>query len=128
MVKKIKQYILIRKDLKDIPLGKIMAHCGHAPLTAIEIYKKRKNYETNEMYNHRMTRFYDWYENNQTKIVKSINTLIKLENIIEKVKARNLPYVMLKDVSMDIYILAAVGPITDQEAKELRIWRLSNFK
>ena len=121
---KYKQYIIVIKSLcEKVSRAKFGVHCAHASLKA----SLSRDIES--------TRFIEWEVNqSQVKIVKEVKSLEKLKNIINKAKEKRLPCGIVPDAGFTEelgageIIMGAVGPITEEEAQELGIWRLSNYK
>ena len=111
-----KQYLLIRQDLPDIPLGKFYVHCAHS--------SNRVMY--NRRYHNDPIRFEQWWNEGQTKIAKRVKTLQKLKNIIKKAKEKGFPWSMPVDVLTKKVFVGCVGPITEEEARKIGILRLRN--
>jgi len=117
-----KQYILILKKYRDVSKGKFGAHCGHAALTAA----LNGGVSTD--------RFIEWYGKAQTKILKVVPTLNKLKTIIEGAMAQGYGASLIPDngasgeVPKGTVIMGCVGPITEDEAADMGILKLSNLK
>jgi len=123
---KYKQYIIVIKPkIEKVSQAKFGVHCAHASFSAY-------------LYSHQWSiddRCDVWYhENNQTKIIKEIKTEQKLNNIMKKAEEQLLPHATIPDAGFTAeleegeIIMGCVGPITEQEARELGVWRLSNYK
>ncbi len=110
-----KQYLLIRRDIAHMPIGKFYVHCAHA---SNRIMYKRK-YSDDII-------FYQWWNEGQTKIAKRVKTLHKLTNIIEKAKEKGFPWSMPVDVLTKKVFVGCIGPITEEEARKIGILRLRN--
>jgi len=117
-----KQYILVLKKYRDVSKGKFGAHCAHASLAA-----SLKEGVTSE-------RFTIWYEgNDQTKILKAVKNLSKLNGMIKKALELGVSASIIPDngasgeVPKGTVLMGAIGPITEEEAKQLGILKLSNL-
>lgn len=120
-----KQYILVRTD-KKFPIGKIMAHCSHNAVRNLR----------NNMYHEDMTmRHTIWYyENDTTTIVLDGGSLKDIYSIINKAKEmgtsslnEKIPTSFVKDIKLKERICAVIGPVTDEEAKELGLKKLKLY-
>ncbi len=120
-----KQYIMIIRPLcEKVTRAKFGVHCAHSSLTACRNAELKHQERLNEWF----------FQNEQVKIIKEVNTYQKLENIINKTREQDLPYAMISDAGFsdelargDV-IMGCVGPITEEEARLLGVWRLSNYK
>lgn len=119
-----KQYIIVIKPLADkVSKAKFGVHCAHSCLVAV------LNHTDSE-------RFKIWYNSGhlQVKIIKEVQTLQKLENIIYRAKEEGFFCAMISDAGFSEemnkgdYIMGTVGPITEKEAFNLGIFKLSNYK
>lgn len=118
-----KQYIIVIKKYREVSSGKFGAHCAHASLAA-----------SLDAQTWDVSRFEKWYSNcDQTKILKKISSLVKLNEIIQLADQEDLPSAMIPDngVSGEVpegtVLMGCVGPITEKEAEELGILKLSNL-
>ena len=121
-----KQYILVRTD-KEFPIGKIIAHCSH---NAVRNLRDNMYYEDMTM---RHTIWY--YENDTTTIVLDGRSLDNIERIINKAKKigpfclnENIPTSFVEDITLKEKICAVIGPVNDEEAKELGLKKLRLYK
>jgi peptidyl-tRNA hydrolase len=122
---KYKQYIIVIKPIvNQVSRSKFGVHSAHCSLTAsLVAWIQFKD------------RFDMWFKGGdlQTKIIKEVKTITKLENIIKKASEKNVPYSMIADAGFTSelergeFIMGCIGPITEEEARELGIWRLSNY-
>jgi len=113
-----KQYILVRTD-KYFPVGKIMAHCSH---NAVRNFKEQMYYEDPG------DRHFLWYyRDNTTTIVLDGKSLKEIYSILNKAKDMNIPTSFVKDIHLKEKICAVVGPVTDDEAKELGLKKLKLY-
>ena len=114
-----KQYILVRGDTY-FPTGKIMAHCSHNAVT---------NFYVNAMdYDMMTTRFDQWYNHNDmTTIVLYAKSLKDIYEILNKAEEMEIPTSFIKDIHSKKRICAVVGPVTDDEAKELGLKKLKLY-
>lgn len=119
---KYKQYILVIKKYRDVSKGKFGAHCGHASLTAT-----LNGGISSE-------RFKIWYSKcDQTKLLKVVDNPTKLKSIIDKALVLGYGACIVPDnglsgeVPKDTVLMGAIGPITEEEAMELGILKLSNL-
>ena len=115
-----KQYILVRTD-KEFPIGKIMAHCSH---NAVKNFYDEMDYEDLSQ------RHWIWlYENNMTTIILDGKSLNNIQTIITKAKVdMDIPTSFIEDITLKEKICAVIGPVTDEEAKELGLKKLRLYK
>ncbi len=120
-----KQYILVRTD-KKFPIGKIMAHCSHNAV--------RNLYDN--MYHEDMTmRHWIWYNENDTttivldgRSIHNIETIIDKTKLLEDVYNEGIPTSFIEDITLKEKICAVIGPVSDEEAKELGLKKLRLYK
>ena len=113
-----------KPKVEQVSISKFGVHCAHASLSAAM-----------DTYNNDRPRFLWWYDGGrlQTKILKEVKTLQKLENLMSKAKENSLPNAMIADAGFTSelekgkYLMGCVGPITEEEARDIGIWRLSNY-
>lgn len=115
-----KLYILIRSDL-DVSVGKLMVHVGHIC--------------TQIVYNYSTNRFIKtWFDDFHRIIILSVKNLDELTKYYYKWWAKpNRSSVMIKDagfyeVPKGTILMCGIGPIFENEAKELGLNKLSLYK
>ena len=114
-----KLYILVRTDI-EIPVGKIMAHCVHNSV---------RSFKNNMYYEDMSPRFNKWwYEFNTTTIVVNGKSIEKIESILYEAMTKGIHTSFVIDDGMNEKICAAIGPITDEEAKVLGIKKLRLYR
>jgi len=109
----LKLYILARKDA---PIGKVMAHVGHV---CCLIMQKRLIIN-------------DWINNyDQTKIILEVKNEDELIEFNNTKLLSNIPfykYTTISDVHTNEIYCLAIGPLTNEEAKELGLKRLKLYR
>lgn len=127
MDERIKQYIILRKDL-NMRKGKIAAQAAHASLAVFLNMMKENVVKSPESTNFTLkvtdSFMLDWLENRFTKIGLSVDSEQELLDLYQRAKELNLPCSLIQDAgftefSEPTYTAVAIGPADPELIKPL---------
>jgi peptidyl-tRNA hydrolase len=111
-------YILIPDEVATgVATGKIMAHVAHNASIIVYEHKGEKRIE-------------DWYLEMTKIVVRTPWTLDELREFVDNMRIRRLnkiPTAMITDNIMGTELCAAVGPMTEYEAENLKLNELKLY-
>jgi len=87
-VEEYKQVILIRTDLK-MGTGKKCAQSCHASVSAADLVRRKNK-----------TVWKHWINSGQKKVVLKVDNLINLNDILNKLDKKEIPYFLVKDAGL----------------------------
>ena len=104
-----KQVIIVRKDLK-LGKGKLAAHVAHAAVEAVFLANERIVKK--------------WRMLGGEKVVLKVKNLQTLKKIYERVKSRNIPCVLIRDMGKTqlkpgTITAVGIGPVEEEKIDEI---------